>query len=680
MIIDCFPYFNEKELLELRIKLLKDKVDVFMITEGDHTHSGHPKAMTLVEELKSMKDIPLEKIFYIPVELPSLEKEPNNWVRERMQRDAAGKYIKEGDIAFISDIDEIINPDIMDYYVSTAKTYRNNILRVPLVFLCSRADLRVHNESNQPVSWDSPFFVMKNHLNKYALSEIRESKALNKNSIVFTDIFITEGGSVQEAGWHFTWMGDENRRKMKLSAFLHSDEVTLDKNYKPSHGSKDPLGRCDHILLKYPTVNLPKILNSLPNVRSFLLPEADLVDAILNEVGEKNYYNWQSHRIFAEWIMKELNPTVTVDLGVDYGFSSFCFAIQNIGTVYGIDCFEGDDMNGSRQTLDYVLNTKDRLGLKNLNIIKGYFDDVVESWNQKIDILHIDGYHRYDSVKNDYEKWSKFVDDNGVILFHDTMVSDPNFEVKKFFDELNLHKVNLLSSNGLGIASKNKSIIDKIKKVFKNDIDEDIVDLQKNKTLLSILEKNPSISTDKNSVSFFKYNDRYEFLQYHSYIENFYESNFAEYRDRKNSILEIGIDTGGSIALWHEYFSNSTILGVDIKKDRLKVEYDEDKFDRAVYAYVKDAYDPTFIKSLGTFDIIIDDGPHTIESQLITVKHYLKKLNSGGILVIEDIATIEGAKQLYDAVPNDNIFTKEIIDLRKKDNRYDSIMLSIKKG
>jgi hypothetical protein len=486
MIIDCFPYFNEKELLELRIKLLKDKVDVFIITEANRTHSGKPKNMSLIEDLKSMSDIPLEKIFYVPVELPSFENEPNNWIRERMQRDAAGKYIKEGDIAYVSDIDEIINPDIFEYYVNTAQAHKANILRVPLVFLCAQANLRVHNTEMNPVVWDSPFFVMKNHINRYTLSEIRESKALNKNNIPFTDIFITEGGKIQESGWHFTWMGDDNRRKMKLDSFLHAHEVNLTENYKPTNGSLDPLGRHDHILLKYPEEKLPKLIHELPNVKSFLIPNEVINDSTNNKPEEKS--------------------------------------------------------------------------------------------------------------------------------------------------------------------------------------------------LLSILEKNPEITTDKNSVCFYKYNDKYKFLQYHSYIENFYEEYFSKYRDKKNSILEIGIDTGGSIALWHEYFSNSTIVGVDIKKERLQNEYDEDKFERAIYTYVKDAYDPIFINSLNNFDIIIDDGPHTFESQLVTIKNYLHKLNDGGLLVIEDIASIENAKKLFDAVPNDGIYEKLIVDLREQDKRYDSIMLAVKKG
>jgi len=490
MIIDCFPYFNEKELLELRIKLLYDKVDKFVITEGDHTHKGDPKPFTFLDTIKQL-NIPMEKIIYIQVNLPSKSENPNAWVRERMQRNAASKFIQEGDVAFVGDLDEIINPDFIEYYVSVAKLYPNNILRVPLVFLCSKANLRVHNQNGECTSWSSPFMVMKQQIEKYTLSEIRESHALGTDNISYSDIYITDDNKTQEAGWHFTWMGNEARRQQKLNAFLHWDEVNLTDNYTPRNGSLDPLGREDHILLNYSEKNLPPLINELKNVKEFL---------------------------------------------------------------FGA--------------------TENNLSLKNM------------------------------------------------------------------------------------LFTKNK---------------------MNEKTLVSVLKENPFITTDKNSVCYYQYRDKWMFLQYHSYIEGFYEEHFAKYRDKENTILEIGIDTGGSIALWHEYFSNSTILGIDIKKERVAIEYDEDKLDRAVYAYVKDAYDPIFANTLGSFDIIIDDGPHTYESQEKAIDLYLPKLKLNGLLVIEDISSIEYAHSLYNKVPNNGSYETAIIDLREKDDRYDSIMLSVKR-
>lgn len=179
---------------------------------------------------------------------------------------------------------------------------------------------------------------------------------------------------------------------------------------------------------------------------------------------------WKGHRGFADWLVKKVEPKVTVDLGVDHGFSSFVFAIPRIGHVYGIDSFEGDQYAGERNDATYtlVLDRQEKLHLKeNLTFIKGYFDNVAKDWDKTIDILHIDGDHAYESVKNDYETWSKFLSEDAVILFHDTMVDTINgneYGVKKFFEELDLPKVNFTHTFGLGVASKNKELIEFIEK------------------------------------------------------------------------------------------------------------------------------------------------------------------------------------------------------------------------
>ena len=134
---------------------------------------------------------------------------------------------------------------------------------------------------------------------------------------------------------------------------------------------------------------------------------------------------WEGHGNFAIHLTEALKPKVTVDLGVDYGFSTFCFAVLGFGKVYGIDSFEGDEHAGRRSTYDHVMGLRENfratLNMKNLYFIKGYFDDVAKRWEKKIDILHIDGLHTYDAVKNDYTTWLPFLNPDGVVLFHDTI-------------------------------------------------------------------------------------------------------------------------------------------------------------------------------------------------------------------------------------------------------------------
>lgn len=181
---------------------------------------------------------------------------------------------------------------------------------------------------------------------------------------------------------------------------------------------------------------------------------------------------WSGHRKFAEWLVSYLKPEIVVDLGVDWGYSTFCFAMPRIGHVYGIDTFEGDYYTGNpgEHQYDAVLSKQEKLFMNNtVTFIKGYFDDVAKTWDKKIDILHIDGDHRYESVKNDFETWSKFLNDDAVILFHDTCVENLNnkdYGVKQFFEELDLPKCNFTHTFGLGVASKNKNLIELIQNNF----------------------------------------------------------------------------------------------------------------------------------------------------------------------------------------------------------------------
>jgi predicted O-methyltransferase YrrM len=171
---------------------------------------------------------------------------------------------------------------------------------------------------------------------------------------------------------------------------------------------------------------------------------------------------WSGHYNFAEWLVKETKPSTIVELGVDYGFSLFTFASQQIGTVYGIDCFAGDQQTSFRNTEEFVLEKLKETEINNVVLIKDYFSLANKRWVKPIDILHIDGLHTYEAVKEDYENWSKFVKDDGVILLHDTCIYGGDFGVWKLFEGIQLPKVNFQHSAGLGVISKDINVISKI--------------------------------------------------------------------------------------------------------------------------------------------------------------------------------------------------------------------------
>jgi len=167
----------------------------------------------------------------------------------------------------------------------------------------------------------------------------------------------------------------------------------------------------------------------------------------------------------------------------------------------------------------------------------------------------------------------------------------------------------------------------------------------------------------------------------HSYT-GVYEKWMKPLRDEKISILEIGVYTGGSMVLWHDYFQNAEIHSLDVIDWRsdLSRSLERVKFD------LMDAYKDETLEFLQNrkpegYDIIIDDGPHTIESQVYTVRNYLKLLKPGGLLFVEDVARLEWFDSLILSIPEDLKSEFEVLkyDLRGYKNRPDDLLILFKR-
>ena len=174
--------------------------------------------------------------------------------------------------------------------------------------------------------------------------------------------------------------------------------------------------------------------------------------------------------------------------------------------------------------------------------------------------------------------------------------------------------------------------------------------------------------TDKNTV--------------HSYLKT-YETLFQNKKKTAKNILEIGIQDGGSIKLWFDYFQNATIYGLDIRK--IKDVWPEIRNKPRIKIGCFDAYEQNFVekqmKPLNVkFDIMIDDGPHTLESMISFIEYYLPMLADDGIFVIEDVQSIDWIDTLADAIPDDMKQFIEIYDLRENKGRYDDIIFVVNKN
>lgn len=160
----------------------------------------------------------------------------------------------------------------------------------------------------------------------------------------------------------------------------------------------------------------------------------------------------------------------------------------------------------------------------------------------------------------------------------------------------------------------------------------------------------------------------------HCYLP-IYQFLFESKKETATNILEIGLGHGGSIKLWNDYFVNATIHCIDINTSwgircslnspRIRIQLQDAYTEQALHTF-KDEI----------FDIIIDDGPHTLESMIFCVGKYSKLLKPDGILVIEDIPELGWTDILATHVPSHMDY--EIYDKRREKNRFDDILFVVK--
>ena len=118
-IFDCFSYWDENLLLELRFNLLNDHVDHFVIVESDKTWQNNSKKLKFdINKFSQFK----KKIIYVPV--TDMPDGPNPWTREHYQRNCIARGLinaDENDLIIISDIDEFPNPKKISEFDSKLK-------------------------------------------------------------------------------------------------------------------------------------------------------------------------------------------------------------------------------------------------------------------------------------------------------------------------------------------------------------------------------------------------------------------------------------------------------------------------------------------------------------------------------------------------------------------------------
>ena len=229
MIYDCFSFFNELDLLEIRLNTLDKVVDKSILAESPLTHTGSPKPLYYAknkERFAKFNDriahVVVDDFPEMPSDMPVREKA---WIRENWQRNAIvrglPKDINDDDILLISDLDEIPSPE----YVQKAVGNPVGVTRLDLKAYCFFLNMR---NISYPI-WDNGTRILTwrtfNDPNTYTDSNYTDCcvAAVNQGPSATRVRFLKPDKIFKPAGWHFSYLGGVEAIQRKMKSIAHTE-------------------------------------------------------------------------------------------------------------------------------------------------------------------------------------------------------------------------------------------------------------------------------------------------------------------------------------------------------------------------------------------------------------------------------------------------------------------------
>ena len=231
-VYDCFMFFDENLVLELRLNLLDKYVDYFVIVESKYNHKGEAKKLNF--DIKKFKKFE-QKIIYIiydqqPSDLYKFEKEDtkrdidskyifNAYKRENAQRNLISQGLKNtspDDLIIISDVDEIPNLEKINF-----NKIKNEILVFRQDMFYYKFNLKLSN-----FKWTgSKACKMKKLISPQWLRNIKDKKfAFYRFDTFFSSTKYRNLKFIEDGGWHYTNMKNAKEIEHKLKSYLHHHE------------------------------------------------------------------------------------------------------------------------------------------------------------------------------------------------------------------------------------------------------------------------------------------------------------------------------------------------------------------------------------------------------------------------------------------------------------------------
>lgn len=227
MIYDCFTFFNELDLLELRLNILKDVVDKFVIVEAPITHRGEPKPLYYAENTNRFAAF-ADRIIHVvqsdfPEPPPHATIREKAWIIENTQRNAIAEGLFKAnpdDTLIISDCDEIPNPDVLKLAIGC-----NGITR--LAMFSSSYYLNYRNFSQPFWLLGAQVLSVKTFRDTTTYARLKFNEFVpefaNYGPTASRIRFAPSTRTLANGGWHFSYLGGTAAIRRKIKAIAHSE-------------------------------------------------------------------------------------------------------------------------------------------------------------------------------------------------------------------------------------------------------------------------------------------------------------------------------------------------------------------------------------------------------------------------------------------------------------------------
>jgi beta-1,4-mannosyl-glycoprotein beta-1,4-N-acetylglucosaminyltransferase len=229
MVYDCFPFHNELEVLEIRLHELDDVVDKFVLVESTRTFQNQTKPLYFAENKERYKKF-LPKIEHIVVEkFPGFFhrfRKPRPWDRSHYQKNQVARALnncRPDDVILISDVDEIPSAKKLKQHIHDPGIKVFEQMLVNYFFNYVSVHCPCDEMLNLVIKDDICFWRGTVMITFDQFSSFRK---VRKNQDRGSKIL-----SIPNGGWHFSFIGDYEKIRLKLDAWEHSKEKHYNQDY-----------------------------------------------------------------------------------------------------------------------------------------------------------------------------------------------------------------------------------------------------------------------------------------------------------------------------------------------------------------------------------------------------------------------------------------------------------------